>query len=110
MSLGDADSAAREATAAVSAVERSSDCRGDRPGPGADLDQPAVGILAHHHAARIAGETLGRLRGNAGAVFEDGLARVIGVCEDLGIDVDHHLVPLAGGTGIDLVMQRGLGE
>jgi hypothetical protein len=44
------------------------------------------------------------------AVFKDGLARLIGVRQDLGIDVDHHLVALAGSAGIDTVIQRGLSE
>jgi hypothetical protein len=36
-----------------------------------------------------------RFRGNVLAVFEDGLAGLIGVGEGRGVDVDHYLVSLA---------------
>jgi hypothetical protein len=38
------------------------------------------------------------------------LAGGVGVCQNLGVDVDHELVALSGGAGIELVMQRHLGE
>ena len=110
MALGDPDSAAGEATAAVSMVKRASECRRNRPGARPDLDEPAVGVGAHDHAARIAREALGRFRGNARAIFEDGVARLVGVRQDMRIDVHYDLVALAGGTGVDLVMQRRLHE
>ncbi len=53
---------------------------------------------------------LGRSRGNARAVLEDGLARRIGIRQDLGVDVDDHLVALARGAGIHPVMQCRLRE
>ena len=42
--------------------------------------------------------------------FQHGLAGLRRIREHGGVDVDHHLVALAGGAGIELVMQRGLGE
>ncbi len=51
-----------------------------------------------------------RFRGNVLAVFEDGLAGLIGVGEGRGVDVDHYLVSLAGGTGVDAVMESRLRE
>jgi hypothetical protein len=42
--------------------------------------------VPHHHAAGVAGQALGRSRGNARTVLEDRLAGLIRVCEDLGID------------------------
>ena len=66
--------------------------------------------MPHHHPARVARQALGRSSWNARAVLEDGLARLIRVREDLGIDVDDHLVALARGAGIDPVVQGGLGK
>jgi hypothetical protein len=37
--------------------------------------------------------------------LEDGLAGFVGVREDRGIDVDHHLVALGGGAGVDAVVE-----
>ena len=42
------------------------------------------------------------------AAFEDGLARLLWIGQHRGVDVDHHLVALAGGAGIEPVMQRRL--
>jgi hypothetical protein len=69
-----------------------------------------VAVVPHHHPARVARQALRRSRGNARAVLEDGLARLIGVRKDLGIDVDHYLVTLARGTWIDAVVESRLGE
>jgi len=38
------------------------------------------------------------------------LAGLLRIRQHGGVHVDHHLVPLAGGAGIQLVMQRGLGQ
>ena len=89
-------------------LKRSSERRRNRPGTRSDLDDPAVGIVTHHHTPRVAREALRRFRGNARTVFEDGLARVIGIRQDVGVDVDHHLIAFARRTRIDLLMQRGL--
>ena len=66
--------------------------------------------MAHHHAARVARQALGRFRGNVRAVLEDGLTRRVWVREHWGIDMDDHLVPLSRGTGIDPAMEGRLRE
>jgi len=66
--------------------------------------------MLHHHAARVARQTPGRFGGNARAAVEDGLAGLIGVGEHRGVDVDHHLIALARGAGVDTVMERRLCE
>ena len=43
-------------------------------------------------------------------VLEDGLAGLIRVRQRRGIDMDHHLVPLSRGSGIELMVERALGE
>jgi hypothetical protein len=70
MALAEPDSAAREAAAAVAMVERPADRRGNRPGPGIDLHDPAVRAVSHHHSAGVAGQALGRSSWNACAVLE----------------------------------------
>jgi hypothetical protein len=66
--------------------------------------------VPHHHPAGVAGQALGRSSWNAHPVLEDRLARLIGVRQHLGIDVDHDLVTLARGAGIEVVVQGGLRE
>ena len=110
MALADADSAAREAAATVAVVECPPYRRGNRPGPGIDFDDPAVPAVPHHYPAGVARQALGRSSWNARAALEDGLARLIGVRQDLGIDVDHHLVALARGARIDAVVESRLRE
>src|SRR5436190_18627126 len=44
------------------------------------------------------------------AVLEDRLTGLIGVGEDFGVDVDHHLVSLCRCAGIDTVVEGGLRE
>jgi len=84
--------------------------------PGADLGHPAVRVVAHHDAGRVARQPAGRLCGNVGAVLEGGLSwgvgvgRHVGFGQDRGIDVDDDLVPLAGWPRIDPVMEDRLGE
>jgi len=62
--------------------------------------------VAHHHPARVARQALGRFRGNARAVLEHGLPRLIRIGQHRGIDVDHHLVALTRGAGIEVVQGR----
>jgi hypothetical protein len=66
--------------------------------------------VAHHHTARVAREAPRRFRGNVRAPLEDGLARLIRVCQHRSIDVDHDLVSLSRGAGIDPVVQRRFRE
>jgi hypothetical protein len=98
MPLAERGLAAREAAAAVTMVERPPQRRRDRPGRGTDFQQAPGGIVPHHHPAGVARQALRRFRGNARAVLEDGLARLIGVRQHRGIDVHHHLVTLARGA------------
>src|SRR5437773_11067257 len=77
MPLPDTDSTPREATAAIPMLERSPERRRNRPGTRSNLDDPAVGVVAHHDTTRVTRNALGRFRGNARTVLEDGLARVI---------------------------------
>src|SRR2546425_5079531 len=109
MTLAEANPAAREAAAAVAMVERAPYRRWDRSRPRANLDSAAVPAVLHYHAARVARQAPGR-RGNAGAVFEQGLAGLIGVGKDRRIDVDDDLVALSLGAGIEAVVERRLGE
>jgi hypothetical protein len=44
------------------------------------------------------------------APLEDGLAGLLRVGQRLGVDVDHHLVPLARRAGIEPLMQGRLRE
>ena len=62
--------------------------------------------MPHHHAGRVARQPLRRFRGNVGAVFEDGLARRIGVRQYRCINMHDHLVPLAWRARVDGVMER----
>ena len=66
--------------------------------------------MAHHHAARIAREPAGRFPGNVAPLLQYGLAWLLRVRQDCGVHMDHHLVPLPRGAGIELVMQRRLRE
>jgi hypothetical protein len=108
MPLSEAQSTPREAAALVPMVERSSQGGRNRPGPGPDLQQAAILVVAHDHPARVAREAPGRFRGNAHAVLEDRLARLLRIGQHLGVDVDHHLVALPWGAGIEAVVQRRL--
>ena len=110
MALTEAYAAAGEATAAVSVLQRSAECGRDRPCAGTDLQQLAVGVVAHDHPAGVAGQALGRSSWNAYAVFEDRLTRRLGIRQHRGVHVDHHLITLAGRARIDSVVERGLGE
>jgi hypothetical protein len=103
-------SAARETAAPVAVVKRPPYRRWDRPGASIDFHDPAVLAVSHDHPAGVARQALGRSSWNARAVFENGLARLIGVRQDFGVDVDHHLVALARSAGIDAVVQGRLRE
>jgi hypothetical protein len=105
MPLGEAKGAPREAAAPVPMVERSPQGRRNRPGPRPDLQEAARIVVAHHHPAGVARQAPGRLRGNARPIPEDRLARLVRIGQDLGVDVDDHLVALARGAGIESVMQ-----
>jgi len=110
MALTEADAAAGEATATVAMVERAADRRRNRTRTRAHFDHLAVRIVAHDHAARVAGQAAGRFRRNARAVFQHRLAGCFDVGEHRGVHVNDHLVALARGAGIQLVMQRALGH
>src|SRR5437667_9403412 len=71
--LAKREAAAWEAAAAVPMLE------GPPERPGADLGHPAVRVVAHHDAGRVARQPPGRLCGNVGAVLEGGLSRGVGV-------------------------------
>ena len=78
--------------------------------PRTDFEDPAIRIVSHHHPARIARQTLGRFCGAVRAVFEDRLTGRLHVRQHRRVDVDHDLVALARGAGIDSVVERGLGD
>ena len=75
-----------------------------------DLKDSPIGIVLHHHPTRVAAQALGRFLGNACAIFDDGLAGLIGILEDDSVDMDYHLVVLGGRARIDTVMERGFGQ
>jgi len=81
--------------------------RRNRAGPRRDLHDAAV---LHHHAARVARQALGRFRGNAHAVIENGLAGCIRVRQHRGVDMDDDLISLAWGARVDAVAERRFGE
>ena len=58
MALAESHSAAREATAAVSVVERPPEGRRDGPRAGTDLDDLTIRGVSHHHPARVARQAL----------------------------------------------------
>jgi hypothetical protein len=99
MPLPHADLAAREATRPIAMAERSPQRGRDRACPGADLHRPAMLIVSHHNPARIACEAPQRSRGNVAHLLQLGLAGRLRVCQHRGIDMDDHLVPLAGRAG-----------
>ena len=110
MALAEPDPATREAAPAVSMVERSPQRRRNRACPGPDLQQAPVCVVAHHDPARVARQALRRSGRNAQPVLEDGLTGLVGVGQDGGIHVNHHLVAFSRRAGIDAVVERALGE
>ena len=87
VSLAKAAVAAREAAAAVAMEQRPPQCRRDGARLGPDLEDAPVRIMLHHDPARVTSQALGRFRGNACAIFDDGLAGLIGILEDDSVDV-----------------------
>src|SRR5437016_3368046 len=110
MALPEADSAARETTAAVSVMQRAPERWRNRAGPGRHLDDSTVDTVLHHHAARVARQALRRFRGNARAVLEEGLTGLFGVGEHGSVDVHHHLIALARRAGNAPGAEPGRGE
>jgi hypothetical protein len=102
--------AAREAATAVTMEQRPPQCRRNRAGLGPDLEDALVLIMLHHHPTRVTSQALGRFRGNACAIFDEGLAGLIGILEDDSVDMDYHLVVLGRPARIDAVVERGLGQ
>ena len=66
--------------------------------------------MSHDNEARVARQAPGRFRGNVRAVLEYGLAGMIGIREDRGIDVDDDLIALSRSAGIDAVVEGRLRE
>ena len=60
MPLAERKPAAGKAAPLVPVVEHPPKGRRNGPGAGANLDDPAIGGVPHHHAARIARQALGR--------------------------------------------------
>src|SRR5882724_974532 len=74
VTLAERASAAREAAAVIAMLKRASQRGRNRAGARADFGDLAIGVVAHHHAGRIARQALRRSRGNVRAALEDGLA------------------------------------
>ena len=110
MALPEPEPAARQPTAAVTVMERPPEGRRNRACPGPDLQQAPGCVVAHHDPARVARQALRRSGRNAQPVLEDGLTGLVGVGQDGGIHVNHHLVAFSRRAGIDAVMERALGE
>jgi len=108
--LREADAAAGKATTSIAMIERPPQGGRNRPGPGPDFDRPPAFVMPHHHPAGIARQTARRFRGNAHTLLEDRTARLIRIGERRSIDVDHYLVAIARGAGIELVVKCRLGE
>jgi hypothetical protein len=100
----------RETAAAVPMEQRSPQRRRDRPRLGADLEDSTLGIMLHDHPARVASKALRRFCRNASAIFDDGLAGLIGIFQDGGVHMHHDLVVLGRRARIDAVVQRGFGQ
>ena len=102
--------AARKAARVVSVLQRPPQRGRNRAGPSPYFHDPAIGIVSHDHTARVARQPLGRFRGNVRAALEDRLAGRVGVGQHGRIDVDDHLIALAGSAGIDAVVEGRLRE
>ena len=83
MPLLDADPAAGETAAPVPMLQRPPQGGGNRPGARPDLHHTPLGVVAHHHPARVARQPLRRFRGNARAILQHGLARLLRVGQRL---------------------------
>jgi hypothetical protein len=76
-----------KATTFVAMLKRAPQRRRDRPCTGANLHDSAICIVSHRHAAGVARQALRRFRGNARAALEHRLARRLGICQHLRVDV-----------------------
>jgi hypothetical protein len=110
MTFAQQQSAPRETAAAISMVQRTPYRRRNRPRSRADFHDTSILVVPHHDAAGITCQAPTRFRGNVSAVLEHGLTGLIRVGEHGRIDVHDHLVPLPRRAGIELVVQRCLGE
>jgi len=110
VALDESDSAARESTTLIAMEERASQRGRNGSCSCADLYDVTVRVVAHHHASRIAGETLRRFRGNARSVVEHGLTCLIRIREYRRIDVHHDLIPVARGARFDPLVERRFRE
>jgi hypothetical protein len=107
------DFAARKpATALIPVVEGSADGRGNGSGFATDVEDVALAVVQHLDRGGVTGDAAGRFRGNALAVLESGLALVSRHArgEGGGVDVDHNLVAVAAGAGVEVVSEGGLGD
>src|SRR5260370_30017598 len=75
----------------------------------APVTSPTSGPLhrdrTQFHAQGKWREPHGGVRGNVSTPFEDGLPRLLRIGQDLGVHVDHHLVALPRGAGIQPLME-----
>ena len=110
MTLAEPQSTAREAASAIAMMQRAPQRRRNGSRPGTDFEDPAIRIVSHHDPTRVARQTLGRFCRNVRAVVEDRLAGRISVRQHRRVDVDHDLVALARGAGIDSVVERRFGD
>ncbi len=78
--------------------------------PGSDSSGPDGAARDEARAGLSASGAPGRFRGNVAPFFQHGLAGLLGIREHCGVHVDHDLIALARGAGVDLAMQRGLGQ
>jgi hypothetical protein len=105
VALSEPDVAPRESTSLVAVLQGSPEGGWDRPRAGSDLQQIAVGVVAHDDPAGVAGETLRRFRGNADAILERGLAGGIRIGEHRSIDMNDHLVTLSRRARIESIVE-----
>jgi len=66
--------------------------------------------MSHDDTAAVARKPPRRFRGNVLAVLEQRLAGLIGIRQRRCIHVDDHLVTLACGAGIEVVVECGFGD
>jgi len=83
---------------------------GNRSRASAHLHHPAFAVVPHHYPARVARQPPRRFRGNVRPFLQHRLPGLVGASQHVRIDVHHDLVPLPRRPGIELVMQRRLGQ
>jgi hypothetical protein len=97
--------APREPTAAVRVLKRPPQGRGNRSGPRPDPHEVPGAVVPHHHPARVTRLTTGsggcHMAGSAerAPALQYQLAKLVGGREYGGVDMHHHLVPLARRAG-----------